>query len=166
LPAGTTGVELLGEMQRAHVLNGPSIAEPFYRDLLTRQVLALDLAYGSAQKRSLHLRLNKAALDLYASWVHDIGRKLPDSVLKATQRLLSAVEWLSHALQDGELDDEALRSGLQAHIAVLSRGQQSHDVAALIWDEIQRDAEMRYLVRRRLGAQGLDTVHRWLSSPP
>ncbi|MFL7808791.1 MAG: TIR domain-containing protein, partial [Anaerolineae bacterium] len=38
LPEGTNEIRLLGDLQRAHVLVGPSIAEPFYRDRFMRHI--------------------------------------------------------------------------------------------------------------------------------
>jgi len=162
LPAQIDEVILLGQLQRAHLLTGPGIKDPFYHDHVLRRVWALDMAHRSAESRAQHQRLNQLARELYAAWIQNLGQELPDTLLKATQRLLSVVEWLFHALQSQELDEHALRSGLEGHIAVLSAGEQTLSVAKLIVDEIRRDAEVRYLARQRLGADGFDTLCSWM----
>jgi hypothetical protein len=91
-------IDLLGDMQRAHLLSGPDLREPFYRDHLMRRIWALDMAHRSVESRAQYHRLNKIAIALYRKWIHNLGHGLPDTVLKATQRLLSVVEWLFHAL--------------------------------------------------------------------
>jgi len=164
LPPGTNAIDLLGDMQRAHLLAGPGIREPFYRDSLMRRVLVLDMAHASRESRALYHRLNRIARDLYETWIHNLGRGLPDTPLKATQRLLSVVEWLFHALQDESVDDDGLRTGLQAHVGVLSEGSPSLSVADLIADEIAADAEMRYLLCHRLGDEGVSVACGWLRS--
>jgi len=133
-----------------------------YRDLWLRRIWALDLAHGSRENQAQYRRLNEIALGLYRSWIHNLGRGLPDTPLKATQRLLSVVEWLFHALQDENIDEDGLRSGLQEHIRVLSEGSQSLSVADLIADEIKKDAEVRYLLHHRLGDDGVSTACNWL----
>jgi hypothetical protein len=143
-------------------LEGPRIGEPFYRDLLVRRVLALDLAHRSEKSRPLFQRLNQVALDLYAGWVREGNRMLPDSHLRATQRLFAVVEWLYHALQEPALSVDDLRQGLRGHIAAL--GQGSPPVADLIADEIQGDPEVRYLLRGRLGEDGVEVVCGWLEA--
>ena len=169
LPPETKAVDLLGDMQRVYWLDAPSIKEPFYCDHLMRRILALDMAYGSQESRAQYRRLNKIALDLYGSWIHNLGQGLPDTPLKATQRLLSVVEWLFHALQDEELTPSTgslgrcgLRLGLQEHIRVLSEGSQPPFVADLIAGEIRKDAELCYLLRHRLGDDGVSIVCNWL----
>jgi hypothetical protein len=87
---------------------------------------------------------------------------LPETHLKATQQLLSVVEWLFHALQDANMDEDSLRTALQEHINALSEGGQRSSVADLIADEIERDTELRYLIRHRLGDDGVSTVRGWL----
>jgi hypothetical protein len=106
--------------------------------------------------------LNKIALDLYRNWIHNLGQGLPDTPLKATQRLLSVVEWLFHALQDEDMDEDGLRLGLQKHVRVLSEGSQPPSVADLIADEIKQDAELCYLLRHRFGDDGVSIVCNWL----
>ena len=162
LPPETNEIDLLGDMQRAHLLDGPGIRQPFYRDRLMRRILALNMAYGSRETRSQYRRLNEIAIDLYGSWIHNLGQGLPDSPLKETQRLLSVVEWLFHALQDEEMDKDELYSGLEGHVRVLSGGSQLPFVADLIANEIRGDAEVRYLLCHRLGDDGVSTVCDWL----
>jgi hypothetical protein len=160
----TNAINLLGEMRRARLLEGPSIREPFYRDHVLRRVWALDMAHRSPESRVQYQRFNRLALEMYESWIQDLGRGLPDTPLKATQRLLSVVEWLFHALQDADVDEERLRSSLQAHVKILSTGDQPLAVANLIADEIRRDAEVDYLLRHRLGEDGFATLCRWLGT--
>jgi hypothetical protein len=164
LPLEKSEIDLLGDMQRAHLLNGPGIREPFYRDPLMRRIWALNMAHGCQESRAQYRRLNKMALELYASWIHNLGRGLPDTPLKATQRLLSVVEWLFHALQDEDMDEDELCSRLQEHIRVLSAGDRPLSVADLIADEIKQDSEVRYLLRHRLGDDGISTVCDWLQA--
>jgi hypothetical protein len=159
LPAETNEVDLLGDLSGAHLLDEPSITEPFYRDRTTRRVLALDMAHRSPESRSQYQRLNQVALALYADWIS--GQTLPDSYLKATQRLFSVVEWLFHALQDPGVGVETLRLGLQTHIAALSEGQPA-SVEDLIAAEIRRDAEVCYLLRHCLGDDGVSIACSWL----
>ena len=162
LPPETDEIDLLGDMQRAHLLDGPGIREPFYRDRLMRRIWALDMAYRSREGQARYRQLNKVALDLYRNWIHNLGQGLPDTPLKATQRLLSVVEWLFHALQDEDLDKDALHSGLQEHIGALSKDGQLLSVADLIADEIRKDAEVCYSLRHRLGDDGIAVVCSWL----
>jgi hypothetical protein len=157
-------IDLLGDMQTANLLEGPSIRTPFYRNHSTRSIWALDMAYGSPENAALYQRLNKVALGLYRGWIHNLGQGLPDTPLKAMQRMLSVVEWLFHALQDSDLDEDGLRSELQAHVAVLSEDDQLSLIADLIADEIKKDTEVHYLIRRRLGRDGVSTVCSWLQS--
>jgi hypothetical protein len=164
LPLETNEIDLLGDMQRARMLDGPGIREPFYRDHLMRRVWALDMAHRSRESKALYLRLNKVALDLYEIWIHNLGQDLPDTPLKATQQLLSVVEWLFHALQDEGMDENTLCSRLQQHVRVLSEGSQPLFVADLIANEIRQDAEIRYLLRHRLGDDGVASVCDWLQS--
>lgn len=160
----TNEIDLLGDMQTANLLEGPSIRTPFYHSRSTRSIWALDMAYGSPESAALYQRLNKVALGLYRGWIHNLGQGLPDTPLKATQRMLSVVEWLFHALQDSDIDEDGLRSELQAHIAVLSEDDQLSLIADLIADEIKKDTEVHYLLRRRLGQDGVSTVCSWLQS--
>ena len=44
----TNAIALLGDLQRAHLLDGPGIREPFYRDRWMRRILALDMAHPLA----------------------------------------------------------------------------------------------------------------------
>ncbi len=161
LPSDIDEVALLGQMQRAHLLEGPGIREPFYRDRLLRPIWALDMAHGSPARQAQYRRLNALALDLYAGWIHNLGQGLPDTPLKAMQRLLSVIEWLFHALQDKELGDAELGLELERHIGALSKDD-GPSLARLIMEEVQQDAEVHYLLRRRLGQDGLSTVRRWL----
>jgi hypothetical protein len=87
---------------------------------------------------------------------------LPETRLKATQQLLSVVEWLFHALQDENMDEGKLRTALREHVNALSEGGPGSSVADLIADEIERDTEVRYLIRHRLGDDGVSTVRAWL----
>lgn len=173
LPPETDEIDLLGDMQRAHLLDGPGIREPFYRDHLMRRIWVLDMAYRSQESKALYHRLNKIALDLYTTWIHNLGQDLPDTPLKATQQLLSVVEWLFHALQEESMTENDLRSGLQQHIKVLSQDDQPHLhgtarndtgllVANLIADEIKQDDEVCYLARHRLGDNGVSIICNWL----
>jgi hypothetical protein len=164
LPPETNEIDLLGDMRRARVLDNPGIREPFYRDHLMRRTWALDMAHRSQESQALYRRLNEIALDLYEIWIHNLGQDLPDTPLKATQQLLSVVEWLFHALQDEGLDENGLRSMLQQHVRVLSKGSQPRLVADLIADEIKQDAEVRYLLRHRLGDDGVSRICDWLQS--
>jgi hypothetical protein len=157
-------IDLLGDMQAANLLEGPSIRSPFYHSSSTRSIWALNMAHGSLESSALYQRLNKIALGLYRSWIHNLGQGLPDTPLKAMQRMLSIVEWLFHALQDSDVDEERLRSELQAHVVVLSEDGQLPFIAGLIADEIENDAEVRYLLRCRLGRDGVSTVCGWLQS--
>ena len=163
LPPRTNGVDLLGDLSALHLLESPSIREPFYRDRLIRRVLALDLAHRSQESHACYQGLNQAALGLYEGWIRQ-GQALPDSYLKATQRLLSVVEWLFHALQDDDTDEDGLRLGLQEHITILSEGGPASSVAGLIAAEIEQDAELCYLLRHRLGDDGVFTVCNWLTT--
>jgi hypothetical protein len=160
LPEGTNEIRLLGDLQRAHVLVGPSIAEPFYRDRFMRRIFVLDLAHRSEESQARFRWLNAVALELYAGWIRDVEPRLTEPYLKSTQRLFAAVEWLYHALQDGGQPVEEIRAGLTALVAVLSQDGQS--AATLIAVEIRRDAEVGYLLRCRLGEQGVDVACRWL----
>jgi hypothetical protein len=160
----TNEIELLGDMRRARILDSPGIREPFYRDHLLRRTWALDMAHRSHESKTRHRRLNEIALDLYEIWIHNLGQDLPDTPLKATQQLLSVVEWLFHALQDEEMTENELRSKLQQHVRVLSKESQPRFVADLIADEIKQDAEVRYLLRHRLGDDGVSRVCDWLQS--
>jgi hypothetical protein len=164
LPAETDEVALLGELQRARVLEEPRIDEPFYRDRLLRQVLALDMAHRSPESRARFRDLNRVALELYAGWVQDGDRALPESHLKATQRLYAVVEWLYHALHEETVDEDALRAGLLSHVAALARGDDPRVVSALIADALDRDPEVRYLLCRQLGETGIDVAREWLTS--
>ena len=157
-------IDLLGNMQAANLLEGPSIRSPFYRNRSIRSIWALDMAYRSLEGGARYQRLNKVALGLYRSWIHNLGQGLPDTPLKAMQRMLSVVEWLFHALQDSDVDKERLRSQLQAHVVVLSGDNQLPLIAGLIADEIEKDTEVHYLLRRRLGRDGVSTVCSWLRS--
>jgi hypothetical protein len=162
LPPEANEIELLGDMQRAYLLNGPDIREPFYRDPLMRRILALNMAHESPAQ--FH-RLNEIALELYGGWIHNLGVGLPDTPLKATQRLLSIVEWLFHALQEERVDQDALCSGLRGHIDALGANP-SLSVADLIADEIRRDAEVCYLLRHRLGDDGVSVACGWMQAAP
>ena len=106
------------------------------------------------------------ALDLYAGWVQDGDRALPESHLKATQRLYAVVEWLYHALHEETVSEDALRAGLLAHVAALARDDDPRVLSALIADALDRDPEVRYLLCRRLGEAGADTAREWLMSVP
>ena len=155
-------IKLLGDMQRAHLLNGPDIREPFYRDPLMRRILALNMAHESPAQ---FYHLNEIALELYGGWIHNLGESLPDTPLKATQRLLSIVEWLFHALQGERVDQDALCSGLRGHIGALGANP-SLSVADLIADEIRRDTEVCYLLRHRLGDDGVSVACGWMQATP
>jgi len=157
-------IDVLGDLQRAHLLDGPSIREPFYRDRLIRRVLALDMAYRSPASHTRYLRLNKTALTLYRNWIHNLGPALLDTHLKAIQRLLSVLEWLFHVLRDEDVDSQALCVELRTHVAALSTGDQVPSVVDLVTDEIMKDVEICYLVRHRLGDDGISNVCGWLQS--
>ncbi len=164
LPSETNEIELLGDMQRAHLLIGPGIREPFYRDPLMRRILALNMAYEAEDQ---FRRLNEIALELYGGWIHNLGQGLPDTPLKATQRLLSIVEWLFHALCEENMEQNKLCSGLQGHIDALSAiDNPSLSVADLITDEIRRDTEVCYLLRHRLGDDGVSVACGWMQATP
>ena len=121
------------------------------------------MAHRSEETRSRFQELNRVALDLYAGWVQDGDQALPESHLKATQRLYAVVEWFYHALQEETMDEHALRAGLQAHIVALAQGDDPHAVARLIVDALDRDAEVRYLLCSRLGEAGIETAKEWLA---
>ncbi|MCP4542531.1 MAG: ATP-binding protein [Chloroflexi bacterium] len=161
LPPGTDEINLLGDMQKARILNGPGIREPFYRNWPIRQIWALNMA---CESREQYQHLNQIALDLYKSWIHNLGQGLSDTPLKATQRLLSVVEWLFHALQKDEVDENDLRAELQGHVQVLSEGNQRSLVADLIADEITQDTKVCHLLRQRLGKDGVSIACDWLQA--
>ncbi len=163
LPAGTSELGLFAEMQQAHLLVGPTIQEPFYRDHLTRRVLAMQMACQSKASAARYDRLNRLALDLYGRWILNLGKALPNSMLKSVQRLLSVVEWLFHFLQQQAVDREALRRQLLSYVRTLSTGEQVVSAADLIAGQIRQDVEVRYLLRRCLGDEGVDVVCGWLS---
>jgi len=163
LPPQTNAIALLGDLQRAHLLDGPGIREPFYRDRWMRRILALDMAYRSPASRARYLRLNKVALHLYHNWIHNLGPALLDTHLKPAQRLLSVLEWLFHALQDEDLDAPTLCAELRRHVQALSVGSEQPPVADLIADEIRKDDEVCYLLRHRLGDDGVSDLCGWLS---
>jgi hypothetical protein len=147
-------------LQRAHVLVGPSIAEPFYRDRFMRRILSLDLAYRSAESQALFRRLNAMALELYAGWIRDVEPRLTEPHLRSAQRLFAALEWLYHALQDPSLPVNEIRAEFQSLVALLS--SEGPGVAPLIAAELQGDAEIGYLLRCRLGEGGADLARGWL----
>jgi hypothetical protein len=161
MPSSMDEIQLLGDLQRLHLLNKPCIQEPFYRDHLMRRILALDMAHSS-KDRALYHRLNQVALDLYESWIHNLGQGLPDTPLKATQRLLSVAEWLFHALQDEAIDEPGIQAALQKHAQALAEGSATLPVVDLLAQEIIRDSETCYLLRHRLGDDGVSTVYSWL----
>ncbi len=164
LPANTDEIKLLGDLQKAHLLSKPSIQEPFYRGHLTRHILALDMAYSSQESRAQYRRLNQIALELYERWIHNLGPGLPDTPLRATQRLLSVAEWLFHALQDQAMNERRIRLGLQKHLQALTESSDMLPVADLIVDEVVTDSEMCYLLRQRMGDDGVATVSAWLKA--
>jgi hypothetical protein len=162
LPPETNEITLLGELQRAQLLTGPEIKDPFYHDHVSRRVWALDMAHRSPESRTQHQRLNQLALELYAAWIQNLGQELPETPLKASQRLLSVVEWLFHALQAATLNRDWLRARLRGHIEILSTSEQPLSVAELIVNEIRNDEELCYLARWRLGADEFDTLCSWM----
>lgn len=162
LPQGTNELRLLGDLQRAHVLSGPSIAEPFYRDRFMRRIFVLDLAYRSAASKAYFERLNAAALALYAGWIRDVEPRLTEPHLRSAQRLFAAIEWLYHALQDRRRPVEGIQAEFRALVAVLSQG--GPGVAPLIAAELRQDAEIGYLLRCRLGEGGVDLACGWLET--
>jgi hypothetical protein len=163
LRSDTSEVDLLGDLHRAQLLRGPTIQEPFYRDDLMQRILALHLAYGSPESQVRYRQLNRIALNLYQEWIHNLGQSLPESHLKSTQRLLSVVEWLFHALHEADIDEDALRSGLCRHVRVLATGGAT-PVADLIAGQIKQDVEVAYLIRHRLGDDGVSRVCGWLQA--
>ncbi len=165
LPPEMDEITLLGDIQKARILNGPGIREPFYRNWLIRRVWALNMAYGSQERQAQYRRLNEIALDLYKNWIHNLGQGLPDTPLKETQRLLSVVEWLFHALERDEIDENELRAELQGHVRVLSEANQLFLIADLIAAEITQDTELCYLLRQRWGDDGVSIVCGWLHAP-
>lgn len=154
LPADTDEITLLGGLQRSHLLLGPTIQEPFYRDHLMRRVLALTLAWASDTETARYARLNALALALYAGWIG--GHGLADSHLKSAQQLFSVVEWLFHALQDRAMGTDILCQTLHTHIQTLAG--ETGSVADLIADQIRQDAEICYLIRQQLGDAGVQTI--------
>ena len=122
------------------------------------------MAYGSQVDQVQYRRLNEIALNLYNNWIHNLGSGLPNTPLKETQRLLSVVEWLFHALQGDGIDENELRSELQEHARVLSESNQLPLIAHLIADEIAHDTEVCYLLRQRLGDDGISIVRDWMQS--
>ncbi len=70
IPEDIQSADVLGQMQNAHLLIGPSRKEPFYRDHLIRRVLALDLLYGSKEEDQARYRqINGFAIMLYKDWI-------------------------------------------------------------------------------------------------
>jgi hypothetical protein len=118
----------------------------------------------SSTDRALYYRLNQVALELYESWIHNLGQGLPDTPLKAMQRLLSVTEWLFHALQDEAIDEPEIQAALQKHAQALAQGSATLPVADLIAQEIVQDPETCYLLRHRLGDDGVSTVCSWLKA--
>jgi|GEM_PF-4748008 len=154
LPADVDEIDLIGTLQRAHIVLGPTIQEPFYRDHLMRRVLAIAMASTSDECAAYYRRLNMLALNLYAGWIR--GEDLIDSHLKSTQRLYSLLEWLFHALQTWAMPIDELCRTLRGHIQSLSGN--GDDIAPLIADQIRRDDEICYLIRRQFGDAGLNIV--------
>ncbi|MBN1580121.1 MAG: ATP-binding protein [Anaerolineae bacterium] len=164
LPANINEIEFLSRIQKTSVLVGPTIQEPFYRDMLMRRVLAIHMAYGTKASADRYQRLNGVALELYDNWILNLGKALPDSFLKSTQRLLSVVEWLFHALQNPSQDEGMLYDGLTKYAQALSSGTLPLSVADLIIDQIRQDVEVRYLLSHQMGDGAIDTVYKWLQS--
>jgi hypothetical protein len=62
LPPQTNEIDLLGDLQRAHLLESPGIREPFYHDhYAIRRILSLDMAHSCQESRTRYLRLNGIA---------------------------------------------------------------------------------------------------------
>ena len=156
LPENTNAISLLGDL----LWQGPEGRhEPFYRDVLMRRIVALDMMYLSASSREQYRTLNHLALELYESWIHQQG-VFEDSLLEPTLRFLSVVEWLYHALQEDALrHDGQLRTGLQADLQALA----SPSAVDLFMQEIQKDSEITYLLKSRLGDECMAIVYAWLS---
>ncbi len=87
---------------------------------------------------------------------------MPGTPLEASQRLWSVGEWLFHALQDENIDEDNVRSGLQEHIDILSEDNQSPFIADLIADAVRSDNEICYLLRQRLHGDGVDVICNWM----
>jgi hypothetical protein len=155
LPPETDAVDLLRDLIDAQLLKAQSVREPFYRDHLIRRVLSLDAAYRSAESRAHYMRLNALALDLYAGWIHE---GLQDPYLGPTQRLLSVVEWLFHALQAAlqadDMSEQDVRTALRGHLEDLTETSDLSTVRTLIMKEIREDVELCYLLDHCLGEQG------------
>jgi hypothetical protein len=100
LPAACKAVDLLGDLVKARLLTSPNLREPFFRDPLTRHVLAGDMVGRSAATREQSVQLNQFARTLYARWIR---QGLQDPHLGPSQRLLSVVEWLYHTLVSNDL---------------------------------------------------------------
>ncbi len=148
LPPGTDAMDLLRDLIDAQLLKAQSVREPFYRDHLIRRVLSLDAAHRSTESHARHAQLNALARDLYACWIRE---GLQDPHLGPTQRLLSVVEWLFHALQTEDISEQHLRATLQEHLEALTEASDMRTVRALIMKEIKEDAELCYLLDHRLG---------------
>lgn len=161
LPATCKAVDLLGDLVKARLLTSPNLREPFFRDPLTRRVLAGDMAGRSPATREQSAQLNQFARTLYARWIR---QGLQDPHLGPSQRLLSVVEWLYHTLVSGDLTPAQLQADLQAHLTILCASPESGYVRDIIREEIQQDAEIGYLLRRRLGSDGGAVVCEWLQT--
>ncbi len=155
LPPETGAVDLLRDLIDAQLLKAQSVREPFYRDHLIRRVLSLDAAYRSAESRAHYMRLNALALDLYAGWIHE---GLQDPYLGPTQRLLSVVEWLFHALQADDTSEQDVRTALRGHLEDLTETSDLNTVRTLIMKEIKEDVELCYLLDHCLGEQGVSIL--------
>jgi hypothetical protein len=160
LPAEIDAVILLSNLLDTHLLERPTIQEPFYRDCLMRRIFALSMAYGSAESRALYAHLNAIALALYATWIE---QGLRDPYRGPIQRLLSVIEWLYHALHDARMDRDTLRVKLQLHVRTLCDNPESGYIVDMLSDAIRKDSEVGYLARYRLGANGVEVVCEWLS---
>jgi len=160
LTSETDEVTLLSALLDAHLLEKPTIQEPFYRDHVMRRIMALDMSHGQDAFRTKCLQLNRLALDLYEGWIQ---QGLQDSYRGPIQRLLSVIEWLFHALQDETIDSALLRTKTQTHIQIVCENPGTDDIVDLLVDEIKKDAEIRYLLRHRLGENGVDMMCDWLN---
>jgi hypothetical protein len=164
-PFDTNPGEVLGFMQQHCLLDGPAIENPFYHDHLTRRILALDLAFGSAENSQTFFNLNRIAINLYSNWIQTLSQTLTNSPLAPIQQLRSMVEWIYHAIQDLTLDDKGFFECLQKLLHHFrqpdnpTNGLETETFYFNIFKEtIEADFELVYLIHHRLGVNGVDAI--------
>ena len=155
LPTTSKAIDVLGELVKAQLLQPPHLREPFFKAHRARRVLALEMAYRDAESQTHYHQINQLACDLYARWIR---QGLPDPYLGPSQRLLSVVEWLYHALLTPPLDPARLHAELLAYLHILCSSPDSMYVIDLIVNEIRQDTEITYLLHQHLGENGVDEI--------